>query len=717
MTQSQAAGTISSVPCVQSSILESGVAILKLGQDHEAVVTLNADRLGSLDKELQRLQSQKVKAIIIAGPSEQMFSVGADIAIIDQVRDPAEGRELATIGQSIFDRLERLGVPTVAAISGPCIGGALELALACTVRIASDRPNTIIGLPETKIGIIPGFGGTQRLPRLIGLPKALSMILPGRTLRAEQAMNQGIISEIVPSGSILKRAEELILQGPRRRSAISIFDLILTFTSFGRNRVKQRALKQIAEETQGFYPAPGFALDACLYGLEHGMAEGLQYEADLLGKAIVTEECKSLVKAFFLTEAAKSLSKGARKDVEGIHAAVLGAGPVGIQHTATLAQHEIPVVLKDSSSESVSRAIGTIRDTLKSNKRLSEADRSFIINRIVPTTTTPATFGTVQFILEALDQPPEATVRALLDIAGLIPPTAVVGLTIPTSPISQLIAEIPHPERILGFHTIQSLPRYSLVEIVRTRSTSHRAIAVAAALAIKLGHYPIVVDDGPGFLVQRMLAAYYAAALALFTQGYSVESIDTAAMRFGMPRGPFRAIDSIGIDTFLKSASYLQSQLGERMAVPYWAKNMADLGYLGEKNKSGFYIYDEPVPRPDLSLREALKLDPPRHPLESESYIATTLIYCLINEAVRCFDEGVAGAPGVEAGFQIDLASVMGCGFPPFRGGILHYADRIGAKPILHHLCSLERAHGLQFEATKGLAQRSASGKSFYEIG
>jgi 3-hydroxyacyl-CoA dehydrogenase/enoyl-CoA hydratase/3-hydroxybutyryl-CoA epimerase len=711
----------------QITFLESSIAHIRLGSVGDRTVLLTEERLENLSQLLQRALNLKAKGIIISGPSDDMFAAGADVGAIERIQRQQEGQELSSLGQAIFDQIERCPVPVVAAISGPCLGGGLELALACSARIATDRPSTKIGLPEVKLGIIPGFGGTQRLPRLIGLPRAIKMILSGSIITPNEALRLGILKQIVPPTALIRTAEALILEGVARRSRISLLDRIITFTSIGRNFVRRRSEEELGG-MERFYPAPLKALSALMVGLERGVEEGLRAEARSIGELVVTPECKSLVKLFFLTESSKNIGKSARRSLEGLHAVVLGAQGVGSELAVDLARREFPVILRDRSPEVLTQVMGEIRQTVSGLKRVSAADRSFIINRINPTNGNPAAIAGAQVVI---DTTPEIENRSdsvtqqpagewsLAQIADTVQPTALIVMTAVASSVAQKSAGLSHPERCLGMNLYPRMNGSQLIEIVRSPQTNYKSLALAAALTTAMGRYPVIVDDTPGAIVQRILAPFILAALRLLREGHPIESIDAAAVNFGLPVGPFQYIDNQGLGSVIALLTKLEAAYGERMAGVDILKALRDGGRPTAPRQGSFFVgafYEHSATgRVACSaVRDILRLQQTTEQL-SATALLPLLIYPIVNEAIRCLDEGVAGTPGIEAGFQIDLASVFGCGFPPFLGGILHYADRVGPKTILHHLHNAERAFGPLFKPTKGLAQRSASGRSVYD--
>ncbi|MCB0339606.1 MAG: enoyl-CoA hydratase/isomerase family protein, partial [Bdellovibrionales bacterium] len=350
------------------------VAIIRLGAPGESVVTLDRTRIDSLKAIVEELKTRPPKGVVIIGPNEDMFTAGADIRAIKEISDPTVGEKIAREGQHIFDDIEALPCITVSAVSGACVGGGCEMALACDYRIISDSPRSVIGLPETKLGIVPGFGGSQRLPRLIGLPAALDIILSGKTLRPKKALKVGLVDKVVKFEQLEQTAREIASGSLKiKRSRPGFVARLLTNTGFGRTIVKSKTEKVLMKKTKGFYPAPPAALEATLYGLERGIKEGLKNEAKALGRMIVTPECKALVNLFFLTEEVKGLGKAARKEVASTYGLVIGAGTMGAGIAGLLSQNKCNVILKDRTDADLEKGVGHIKRDLSKVKHLSEA--------------------------------------------------------------------------------------------------------------------------------------------------------------------------------------------------------------------------------------------------------------------------------------------------------------------------------------------------------
>ncbi len=700
---------------VNSKTLDSGVLLIELGKPGESVVTLTHARMESLKRVLESVNSS-TKGVIITGPGPGMFTAGADISAIQEITDPAIATRAAELGQELFSLIERLPCNTVAAISGPCVGGGCEMALACNVRLISDEPNSIIGLPEVKLGILPGFGGTQRLPRLVGLPKALDIILAGKTLRPKQALAVGLVNEIVPYDALIKRAERIASGKEKARSSgMKLLDRLLTYISPARNFVAKKAASSVKKQTKGFYPAPPAALESVMYGLRNGTKAGYEFEAKELGRLLVTPESKSLVHLFFLTEDAKSIGKSARASVSDVHALVIGAGVMGAGVAGVLAKNDCQVILKDTSEEGLKRGLSQIKKFVGKMRYLSEQERSFVLNRISTTTDQSPALANSNIVIEAVFEDLNLKQKIFKGISELVSEDAILASNTSSLSISSIAEGISNPERFVGMHFFNPVEKMPLVEIVRAERTSDRTLAVIAALTTKIGKFPIVVNDVPGFLVNRILTPYLNEAGHLLSEGFSIDDIDRAALDFGMPMGPIRLLDEVGLDVAMHVAEIMVAGYGERMKAPGHVKLLVEAGRKGKKSGKGFYDFGEDrseTPSPEamkmLGLGEASQKAPDR------SKIAERLVLSLVNEAVLCLDKGVAGVPGKEAARQIDLGTVMGTGFPPFRGGLIYYAEKRGAKNLLEAFQRLEQQHGARFKACDGIVRRAASGQSFY---
>ncbi len=710
--------TASATETVLLEFTDTNLAVLSMGGPTERVVTLTPKRLQSFKQALEQVRVHKPKAMVILGAGPDMFTAGADINLIHQVSDPLVGEQLAREGQAAFDEVAALPFPTVAAISGPCVGGGCELVLACTSRIISDRKSSIIGLPEVKLGILPGFGGTQRLPRLIGLPRALDIILNGKTLRPKDALRAGLVDDVVLADRLRDTALDRALRLATHSNAaaqrrMSFVDSLLTFTRIGRAIVHGQAKKKVKRQSKGFYPAPLAALKMTVQGLQLSLAEGLKREAKELGRLIVTPESKGLVRIFFLTETAKNLGKSARQDIESCKALVIGAGAMGAGIAGVLAKNGFEVVLRDVSDEMMQKGLAHVRGYINSLKYLSENEKSAVLGLVTSSTKEEDLVDDIDIVIEAVYENLDLKRKILGGLAGRLSPNSVIATNTSSLPVSDIAQSVERNERVIGMHFFNPVEKMPLVEIIRGARTDNRSIAVVAALTVKLGKFPIVVNDVPGFLVNRVLCPYLIEAAYLVTEGFSITQIDGAALAFGMPMGPLRLLDEIGLDVASHVSEIMANAYGARMQGPALSAQLLAKGRKGKKSGGGFYDYAPPDERatPYLQLQEVLQL--PKHAAGDSSAIQDRLILRLVNEAVRCLDEGVAGTPGTEAANQIDLGMVMGTGFPPFRGGVLAYAEQRGASNIRKRLEELAKAHGERFAPSEGLGRRAENGGSF----
>lgn len=674
------------------------VATISLGSSDERAITLTPVRLQSFKEALREVKAAGVAGLIIKSPSVDSFCVGADISLIQSVTEAEKGAALAAEGQEAYDMLEDLSCVTVAAIGGPCVGGGCEMVLACDYRIITDAKGSSIGLPETKLGILPGFGGTYRMPRVVGLPKALDIILAGKTLRAQQAYKASLVDEVVTPENLVSRAEEIArgIKRPKRKK-LPFVDRLLSSNPLGRAIVRSQAKKALLKQTKGFYPAPVRALEVTVAGLARGRTKGLAIEAKELGSLIITPESKSLVHLFFLTEAAKGLGKSARKDIADLHGLVIGAGTMGAGIAGALAKSNHQVIVKDTTDASLQRGKDHTTKELSKLRYLSSLERAAIQNRIdwlqFPSPTMPRS----GIVIEAVFEDMNLKKKIFADIAPRVHPEAILATNTSSLSVTEMAHAISNPERFIGMHFFNPVEKMPLVEIIRGEKTSEATIAKVAALTTEIGKFPIVVRDVPGFLINRILIPYLNEAVYLLLEGHSVEAIDKAALAFGMPMGPIRLLDEVGLDVAAHVSKVMVNGYGERMAVPDFAEKMVSLDRKGRKNSKGFYDYNGKESAPWNGLVQALNLPATPKRILYQQEITERLIYHLVNEAMKCLNEGVAGDDRELAKKQIDLGTVMGIGFPPFRGGVIYYAEKTGLEGIRAKLEALAREHGARY--------------------
>lgn len=674
------------------------VATITLGAPEERAITLTPARLRSFVEALHHVRSSPARGLVIRAPSLESFCVGADISLIQSVSDPAKGAELAAEGQRAYDLLEDLPIATVAAIGGPCVGGGCEMVLACKHRIISDSPGSSIGLPETKLGILPGFGGTYRMPRVVGLPKALDIILAGKTLKAQQALKASLVDEVVSPDKLVERAEQIARgeKAPRRRS-LSLTDRVLTSNPLGRALVRRNASRALMKQTKGFYPAPPRALELTIAGLSRNRMDGMAREAHELGKLIVTPESKALVHLFFLTEASKGLGKRAKDEIKEAYALVVGAGTMGAGIAGSLARASHQVIVKDTSEGALKRGKDHLAKEFGKLRYLSSFERAAALNRIDWLQFPSDTIGRSNVVIEAVFEDMALKKRIFSDLAARVSHECILASNTSSLSVTEMAKGLPHPERCVGMHFFNPVEKMPLVEIIRGHQTSEETVSKVAALATEIGKFPIVVNDVPGFLVNRILIPYLNEAVFLLQEGYSIDDIDGAALDFGMPMGPIRLLDEVGLDVAAHVSKIMVAGYGDRMAVPAFAETLMNLGRKGRKSNAGFFDYKGKSSQPWEGLREALGL--PHSPANSltRAEITERLILHLVNEAMKSLHENVAGEDKELAKKQIDLGTVMGIGFPPFRGGVLYYAEQRGLDAIRSRLVDFEGQYGARY--------------------
>jgi 3-hydroxyacyl-CoA dehydrogenase/enoyl-CoA hydratase/3-hydroxybutyryl-CoA epimerase len=702
---------------IQFEITPQKVAILTLGRAEEGPITLSEKRMAEMELAFQVAQHALCVGLVIIGPRSEMFTVGADLSAIRKVTDSQEGHRLAKLGQAAFDKLQSLPFTTIAAISGPCVGGGYELALACKYRICSDHKTTMIGLPEIKLGILPGFGGCQRLPRLVGLPIAADLILNGKTVPAKTALTLGLVNEIVATHHLRSRAESIALgKVTPSTKKISIKDFLLTHTSPGRYLVQTLSNKALQKKGGTHYPAPAAALAVMLDGLSLGHHYGLEREAQEIGRLVTSDVSKSLVRLFFLTEEAKSIGKRGDADIQGMHGLVIGAGVMGRGIAEICARRGVSVTLKDIDSGMLQKARAEISNRIKGSTSLSASEQDNVIDRIAYTTDDNYQLGPSNIAIEAIVEKIELKAKVLGALAERLPTGSIIASNTSSLSINEMAQSVRDPANFIGMHFFNPVAKMPLVEIIRGKLTSEKTIVITAALAKKLGKIPIVVEDSPGFLINRILSPYLNAAVLMLTKGYSVRAIDGAALSFGLPMGPLRLLDEVGHDVAHHVGEIMHKGFGDRLTPFSLSQCLVEEGALGKKTNKGIYLYSNKSssPRPDITT--LVQAPPaPMAPIATEQ-LHEVLILPMIQEAVRCHDDGIAGNPGAGAAGQIDLGSIMGLGFPAFTGGILQYASSLGAARILEKLKFYrEEFDSSLFDAPEGIISRAKNGKSFYE--
>ncbi len=700
--------------------------IAHLVMDHPGrkVNVLDAEAIADLEGAMTELErTDGVRGVVLLSGKGGSFIAGADVAAIGALTDREQVLALIRRAHGAFHRLASLACPTVAAIDGVCLGGGAELALACDSRIGSDEPRTQIGFPEVLLGIFPGFGGSQRLPRLVGLAASLDLILSGRSLDARRAEKAGLIARAVPAAWLLERAHEHVealaaRPAKRRQDAYRPRSFAAWFvdrTPFGQAMALGRARTTILARTGGHYPAPIAAIEVVERTLRLPLEAGLAIEAARVSDLVVGPVCKNLVRIFELSERAKKDPVVAEEDVRPAAVRtlmVVGAGVMGGGIAELASRHGIQVRVRDVKPEPLTRALQTAWSLIqeRGRRRRGGADARREANaqiaRIQPTLELTGV-GRVDFAMEAVVEEREIKRRVFAELEVRMRDGAVLATNTSSLSVDSLAQGLARPERLCGFHFFNPVHRMPLVEVVRGARTSDQTLVTAVALARRLGKTPVVVADAPGFVVNRILMPYLSEAMALLGEGYRLPDIDAAMRRFGMPMGPFEVLDEVGLDVAHKVAGVLSQAFPDRMPPVSHLETMLAAGRLGRKGGLGFYRHRGKRRRADPAVRELLGLRRERSAPGPDA-LAERMVLAMINEAARCLEEKVAADAGA-----IDLAMIFGAGFPPFRGGVLRHADTLGLAKVEARLIALRAEKGERFAPAALLARLAAEGGTF----
>lgn len=703
--------------------IENGVLRVHFDRPREKVNLLSMELLEMLAQLLDDCRARDdVRGLLFISDKPGMFLAGMDVEQIGAVTDGHRAAEAARLGQATFGRIADFGRPSVAAIGGTCLGGGTELVLACDFRLAAETPEFKIGLPETQLGIVPGFGGTQRLPRLIGLPAATDLILSGRQLDGRAALRAGLIDRIVPPAYLEREALALLQQASERGRARTVVAVRRrqpwTVSTIGRlaplrRWALARARKQLAERADPrSYPAPFRALEAIDAAFALPEAQGFDLEARLVGELVPSPTAKNLIWLFQSQTALKSddvRPSAVPRRVRRV--AVLGAGIMGGGIAQLVADHELAVRLKDLRYDAILTALQTANDVWQRQvrrKRLSPRRLAQKMAFIAPTLDDRG-LATVDLVLEAVVERLDVKRQVLSALEARIGERTVFASNTSSLPISDIAERAMRPERVVGLHFFNPVHRMPLVEIIAGRESSPEALATVHALAVKLGKVPILVKDGPGFLVNRILTFYVNEAMRLLVEGSRIETIDRAMTSFGLPVGPLALLDQIGLDTAAHVGEVLRAAFGKRAAgETTLLTSMVGAECLGRKSGRGFYRWkDGRREQPDPEVYSRLGRVPERA-LPTET-IEERMVLAMVNEAALCLEEGVVREPR-----DVDVAMVMGTGFPPFRGGLLRWADAAGIPVVTDRLSRLADAHGERFRPAGLLGEMVRGQQRFY---
>ena len=700
-----------------------GIAVVTIDLPGEPVNKVTAGVRAEFAAMFAQLEGDSaVKGVVLVSGKSDTWLAGADIDEFLTLQSAADAEALSRGGQALLARLETLSIPVVAAIHGACLGGGLETALACRYRIASDHPKTVLALPEVQLGLIPGAGGTQRLPQLIGLQRGLDMILTSRNVRARKAYQMGLVDELVHPAILrevaLDRARKLadgtleVRRSPKGRGAAS---RLLEDNPIGRSIVFKKAREGVLAKTHGHYPAPLAALAAVRAGYEKGSEAAYRDEARAFGEMTMSDVSKQLIFLFFATTELKrdaGVSSPAPEPVPITTLGIIGAGFMGAGVASVAVQQGTPVRLKDTDTARVGNGVAAVSKVLKERLEKKQITRLQYEDQLtlVGGTISYAGFGRANLVIEAVFEDIALKHRVLREAEPVLHADAIYASNTSTIPIATIAEVAVRPNRVLGMHFFSPVHKMPLLEVIVTPSTDRDAVVTAVAYGKRLGKTVIVVNDAPGFYTTRTLSAYMNEAGRLLDEGATIEAIDTALLDFGFPVGPITLLDEVGIDVGGKVGLVLSEAFGARMAPSESLRRVVESGRTGRKGKQGFYLYDEEGRKAavDASVYQLLPHGPQRRGIDAEE-ICQRCVLAMVNEAARCLEEGV-----LRSARDGDVGAVFGIGFPPFRGGPFRYVDSVGAVTLVEELEQLNGRFPGRFAPSELLLDHARGRKRFY---
>lgn len=708
-------------PTITLTIHESDVAVLTFDAPDKGANVLSQHVLQELATHLDALESRRdLAGLVIRSGKEHSFIAGADLReFAASLGAPKEEIvKICRLGHALFSRLSRCPFVTVAAIDGVCLGGGAELAVWCDRRVAADHPKTEIGFPEVKLGLFPGWGGCGRMPRMVGLANAVEMITSGESIGAREAYKMGLVSDVVPADRLLDAAVNLIRTEQKTQKYLADRQawsgpIAVNETELGFLGATASAV--IRQQTKGQYPAPEAALELLLETAGEDLETALQQEAEGMAKLFGSPVNAALINVFFLDQRNKKDKGVDRADVaprEVRQVGVVGAGIMGGGIAAANMRRGLPVVVTDAVPEALARGVQKILEEASFNRETKgpDAAKAIELAPLLNMGQADAEFAPCDLVIEAVVERLDVKRKVFARLEPLLADDAILASNTSTIPITTLAEGLKRPERFCGIHFFNPVRRMKLVEVIRGEKTSDETVATAVAYAKRIGKSPIVVKDGPGFLVNRLLFPYMNEALELLTEGASVEDLEKAAKRFGMPMGPITLFDMVGLDTALYAGGVMREAFPERFTDSPLLAKLVDQNRLGQKSGAGFFNHQtkkrEPQPDPafDKLLHEHLRGDKKF----AQDELQNRLFLPMLLEATRVLEAGL-----VRDARDVDLSLIYGIGFPPFRGGLMFWADNVGAAKLVEMLKPFEEL-GERYKPTPLLLEAAQENKKFY---
>lgn len=713
--------TTSQTTSLKLEILDGSIAVITFDMPNSRANTMGQAVLGEFETLFTSLASRSdLRGLVLRSGKPGMFIAGADLRELGSATpNPEQTRVLVQRGLNVVAAVEGMPFPTVAIIDGSCMGGGLELTLGFDYRLAGTNPKTELGFPETKIGLFPGWGGTQRMMRLIGPSLAADLVCSGEPVAASKAREMGVVTDVVPSEKLMDEARRWLAWAQesgewrkarqKKQQPVGLSEDQLGFTF-------AVARAQVMAKTKGQYPAPLAAIDAMAKGCNRPLSEGLKAETEAFIPLVGSPISKNLIAVFFMTQrlqkdpgvADPSVKPRPVRQVGVIGAGIMGAGIAGAH-----IRKGIPVVMLDSNGQALEKGIGSITKIMQGRIEIGRMSIPEMVGALarLSTATAHTALADRDVVIEAIIENEATKVQLYRDLKPILAPDTILASNTSTISITRMAQSVAKPENFAGMHFFNPVDRMKLVEVIRGERTSDTTVTTLVALAKNIGKTPIVVRDCPGFLVNRILFPYLNESLVLLEEGANPRDIDKAAVKFGMPMGPITLNDLVGLDTSLYAGKVVNTAFKDRAASSRILDELVAAGRLGQKSGAGFYSYakgsrgvDDPVFAAMLEKtrtgRRTLGLDE----------ITDRLFLPMLVEASRVLEEGIVRDPG-----DVDMGLILGIGFPPFHGGILRWADTQGLPRVLDKLHQYSKL-GPRFHPTESMQRLAREAKGFYSV-
>jgi 3-hydroxyacyl-CoA dehydrogenase/enoyl-CoA hydratase/3-hydroxybutyryl-CoA epimerase len=703
-----------------------GALALILDVPGRSVNVFNRQVMADLDAALDAVADRKAALLVVRSGKKSGFVAGADLEEFLGIQDAASATAISESGQKLFGKLAALPMPTIAAISGACLGGGLEFALACDYRLVFDKPSTQLGLPEVELGLLPGWGGTQRLPRIIGLERALRVILDRKRLNASEAFRWGLVDAIAATEAELRDqfarlTGRAIGEGKRRLDRLPLRtwrQRLLESNPLGRRAVFQITERLVRRSVWDDMPAPIEALEAIRAGIREGMTAGLTYERAAAGRLAVSSACRNLIGLFFQTQKSDKLPEElhAAKPAEVHRVGVVGAGTMGAGVAQLAAFKGCKVVVQEVSQVALEAGLERIKGLFRKavERRLLTEPESVERLAAIQGTLKWEGFDNVDVVVEAALEDLDAKKAVFRELESRTRPETVLATNTSSLPVESLQEGLTHPERVAGIHFFNPVHKMPLVEVARAPASSDTALATLTQWSINLGKAPVLVRDSPGFVVNRILMPYLNEAVILVAEGLAIEQVDRVMKRFGMPMGPLELLDQIGLDIAAHVAQSMQPVLAGRFEANAAFGKMRTAGLLGQKSGSGFYLHAGKKPKVNSQAQQLLRVEDSASLTKALPEAARVtegrerMVLLMVNEAALALSEKLTATAAA-----LNLAMVLGTGWAPHRGGPLRYADDRGLGDIVQSLTSLAGRHGRRFEPCAELKRHAEANEPF----